>query len=103
MGCFFSRHLVFLRFNFKDETPTTNFDTFPAAILTVFQVRPRLWARLRPAQLARCREGSFPWLFKSLRTAQTVGLSDHSSQGRHEQQETSWAGPHVLWRHPWGA
>uniref|UniRef100_UPI00063C6D75 voltage-dependent N-type calcium channel subunit alpha-1B-like n=1 Tax=Odobenus rosmarus divergens TaxID=9708 RepID=UPI00063C6D75 len=25
------------QFNFKDETPTTNFDTFPAAILTVFQ------------------------------------------------------------------
>lgn len=31
---------AFLRFNFQDETPTTNFDTFPAAILTVFQVRP---------------------------------------------------------------
>lgn len=27
------------RFNFQDETPTTNFDTFPAAILTVFQVK----------------------------------------------------------------
>ncbi|XP_049488625.1 voltage-dependent N-type calcium channel subunit alpha-1B [Panthera uncia] len=27
------------QFNFQDETPTTNFDTFPAAILTVFQVR----------------------------------------------------------------
>ncbi|NWH38990.1 CAC1B protein, partial [Chloropsis hardwickii] len=26
------------RFNFQDETPTTNFDTFPAAILTVFQI-----------------------------------------------------------------
>ncbi|XP_035579446.1 voltage-dependent N-type calcium channel subunit alpha-1B isoform X9 [Zalophus californianus] len=26
------------QFNFKDETPTTNFDTFPAAILTVFQI-----------------------------------------------------------------
>uniref|UniRef100_A0A8C3WQF3 Voltage-dependent N-type calcium channel subunit alpha n=1 Tax=Catagonus wagneri TaxID=51154 RepID=A0A8C3WQF3_9CETA len=26
------------QFNFQDETPTTNFDTFPAAILTVFQV-----------------------------------------------------------------
>ncbi|XP_031225121.1 voltage-dependent N-type calcium channel subunit alpha-1B isoform X14 [Mastomys coucha] len=25
------------QFNFQDETPTTNFDTFPAAILTVFQ------------------------------------------------------------------
>ncbi|KAM7392085.1 hypothetical protein PAMP_022721 [Pampus punctatissimus] len=25
------------QFNFEDETPTTNFDTFPAAILTVFQ------------------------------------------------------------------
>ncbi|XP_057208019.1 calcium channel, voltage-dependent, N type, alpha 1B subunit, a isoform X1 [Triplophysa rosa] len=25
-------------FNFDDETPTTNFDTFPAAILTVFQI-----------------------------------------------------------------
>lgn len=30
------------RFNFRDETPTTNFDTFPAAILTVFQVKPSL-------------------------------------------------------------
>lgn len=30
------------RFNFEDETPTTNFDTFPAAILTVFQVRVKL-------------------------------------------------------------
>ncbi|XP_045922258.1 voltage-dependent N-type calcium channel subunit alpha-1B isoform X2 [Micropterus dolomieu] len=28
----------FGRFNFEDETPTTNFDTFPAAILTVFQI-----------------------------------------------------------------
>ncbi|XP_058998271.1 voltage-dependent N-type calcium channel subunit alpha-1B isoform X6 [Mustela lutreola] len=26
------------QFNFNDETPTTNFDTFPAAILTVFQI-----------------------------------------------------------------
>ncbi|XP_061585641.1 LOW QUALITY PROTEIN: voltage-dependent N-type calcium channel subunit alpha-1B-like [Cololabis saira] len=26
------------QFNFDDETPTTNFDTFPAAILTVFQI-----------------------------------------------------------------
>ncbi|XP_036272880.2 voltage-dependent N-type calcium channel subunit alpha-1B [Pipistrellus kuhlii] len=26
------------QFNFKEETPTTNFDTFPAAILTVFQI-----------------------------------------------------------------
>ncbi|KAG2456248.1 CAC1B protein, partial [Polypterus senegalus] len=26
------------QFNFADETPTTNFDTFPAAILTVFQI-----------------------------------------------------------------
>lgn len=34
-----SKTLVLLRFNFQDETPTTNFDTFPAAILTVFQVR----------------------------------------------------------------
>uniref|UniRef100_A0A674D272 Voltage-dependent N-type calcium channel subunit alpha n=1 Tax=Salmo trutta TaxID=8032 RepID=A0A674D272_SALTR len=25
-------------FNFEEETPTTNFDTFPAAILTVFQI-----------------------------------------------------------------
>ncbi|NXE68792.1 CAC1B protein, partial [Calcarius ornatus] len=30
------------QFNFQDETPTTNFDTFPAAILTVFQVKPFL-------------------------------------------------------------
>lgn len=34
--------ITFSRFNFQDETPTTNFDTFPAAILTVFQVRPSL-------------------------------------------------------------
>lgn len=27
------------RFNFEDGTPATNFDTFPAAIMTVFQVR----------------------------------------------------------------
>ncbi|KAB1280133.1 Voltage-dependent N-type calcium channel subunit alpha-1B [Camelus dromedarius] len=39
------------QFNFQDETPTTNFDTFPAAILTVFQVRLRLLA---------CREGGHP-------------------------------------------
>ncbi|XP_062269228.1 voltage-dependent N-type calcium channel subunit alpha-1B-like [Platichthys flesus] len=26
------------QFNFAEETPTTNFDTFPAAILTVFQI-----------------------------------------------------------------
>ncbi|XP_041825615.1 voltage-dependent N-type calcium channel subunit alpha-1B [Melanotaenia boesemani] len=26
------------QFNFEDETPSTNFDTFPAAILTVFQI-----------------------------------------------------------------
>uniref|UniRef100_A0A8C7LI36 Voltage-dependent N-type calcium channel subunit alpha n=1 Tax=Oncorhynchus kisutch TaxID=8019 RepID=A0A8C7LI36_ONCKI len=26
------------QFNFEEETPTTNFDTFPAAILTVFQI-----------------------------------------------------------------
>ncbi|XP_038649454.1 probable voltage-dependent R-type calcium channel subunit alpha-1E [Scyliorhinus canicula] len=26
------------RFNFPDETPSTNFDTFPAAIITVFQI-----------------------------------------------------------------
>lgn len=39
-----SKTLVPLRFNFQDETPTTNFDTFPAAILTVFQVRLLLLA-----------------------------------------------------------
>ncbi|KAJ3588749.1 hypothetical protein NHX12_009603, partial [Muraenolepis orangiensis] len=27
-----------MKFNFENETPTTNFDTFPAAILTVFQI-----------------------------------------------------------------
>uniref|UniRef100_A0ACB8EZY1 Voltage-dependent N-type calcium channel subunit alpha-1B n=1 Tax=Sphaerodactylus townsendi TaxID=933632 RepID=A0ACB8EZY1_9SAUR len=26
------------QFHFNDETPTTNFDTFPTAILTVFQI-----------------------------------------------------------------
>jgi len=34
----FTAHHLSSRFNFEDETPTTNFDTFPAAILTVFQV-----------------------------------------------------------------
>lgn len=98
MGCFFSRHLVFLRFNFKDETPTTNFDTFPAAILTVFQVRPRLWARLRPAQLARCREGSFPWLFRASarprRSASqiTPRRADTSSRRHHGQVLMSCGG-----------
>lgn len=38
--CFFLNDSY--RFNFEDETPTTNFDTFPAAILTVFQVDPPL-------------------------------------------------------------
>lgn len=35
---------VSYRFNFENKTPTTNFDTFPAAILTVFQVKrlPRI-------------------------------------------------------------
>ena len=28
------------RFNFDEGTPPTNFDTFPAAIMTVFQVQP---------------------------------------------------------------
>lgn len=28
------------QFNFDEGTPPTNFDTFPAAIMTVFQVRP---------------------------------------------------------------
>jgi len=27
-----------IRFNFENGTPPTNFDTFPAAIMTVFQV-----------------------------------------------------------------
>lgn len=36
------KYFFLRRFNFEDETPTTNFDTFPAAILTVFQVRPAL-------------------------------------------------------------
>ncbi|KPP74244.1 hypothetical protein Z043_106608, partial [Scleropages formosus] len=30
--------LFIVVFNFDEETPTTNFDTFPAAILTVFQI-----------------------------------------------------------------
>lgn len=33
-----SLSLFLSRFNFEDETPTTNFDSFPAAIMTVFQV-----------------------------------------------------------------
>ena len=33
----FSLNLLF-RFNFNDGTPSANFDTFPAAIMTVFQV-----------------------------------------------------------------
>lgn len=32
--------LLLLRFNFEGGTPPTNFDTFAAAIMTVFQVRP---------------------------------------------------------------
>lgn len=40
--CFCFYFSIFSRFNFQDETPTTNFDTFPAAILTVFQVKPSL-------------------------------------------------------------
>ncbi|KAK2535487.1 Cacna1b, partial [Columba guinea] len=40
------------QFNFQDETPTTNFDTFPAAILTVFQTSSRsftlLWSDCSP-------------------------------------------------------
>lgn len=35
-------HFVFHdRFNFETETPTTNFDNFPSAIMTVFQVRTK--------------------------------------------------------------
>lgn len=34
---FFSLNILF-RFNFNDGTPSANFDTFPAAIMTVFQV-----------------------------------------------------------------
>lgn len=34
---FFSLNFL-LRFNFNDGTPSANFDTFPAAIMTVFQV-----------------------------------------------------------------
>lgn len=55
-GLPYSRLLVFLRFNFKEETPTTNFDTFPAAILTVFQVRPQP-RPLCPARLSWGWEG----------------------------------------------
>lgn len=39
----FTAHHLSSRFNFEDETPTTNFDTFPAAILTVFQVLNVWW------------------------------------------------------------
>lgn len=39
----FIAHHLSSRFNFEDETPTTNFDTFPAAILTVFQVLTTWW------------------------------------------------------------
>lgn len=37
-------HLCFspARFNFENGTPSTNFDTFPAAIMTVFQVRRKV-------------------------------------------------------------
>lgn len=34
----FSLNFLF-RFNFNDGTPSANFDTFPAAIMTVFQVK----------------------------------------------------------------
>lgn len=54
-----SKTLVPLRFNFQDETPTTNFDTFPAAILTVFQVRLPLlahfWRVGPPCRVCRAR------------------------------------------------
>lgn len=37
--------LLLLRFNFEGGTPPTNFDTFAAAIMTVFQVRSPLLPR----------------------------------------------------------
>ena len=36
-----SFYYLLLRFNFEDGTPPTNFDTFAAAIMTVFQVGKR--------------------------------------------------------------
>lgn len=44
--CFLSSYYIYIyffhsftaRFNFESGTPPTNFDTFPAAIMTVFQV-----------------------------------------------------------------
>lgn len=40
----FSLNFLF-RFNFNDGTPSANFDTFPAAIMTVFQVWGQLIAQ----------------------------------------------------------
>lgn len=45
LQCFNIYLSLFLRFNFEGGTPPTNFDTFAAAIMTVFQVRKR---RLQP-------------------------------------------------------
>ncbi|KAF7249085.1 Voltage-dependent P/Q-type calcium channel subunit alpha-1A [Varanus komodoensis] len=68
-----------LRFNFDDGTPPTNFDTFPAAIMTVFQLPP------------------FPNLFK----VYTDGLSNRKNRERDfvftksEQQKNQKSGKSV--------
>lgn len=55
-------NLFLLRFNFENETPTTNFDTFPAAILTVFQVRSPFSHRCMltvPLYVKKCENSGF--------------------------------------------
>lgn len=54
-----SHFLIFhpARFNFENGTPPTNFDTFPAAIMTVFQVRRRDDVEMREGG----REGGRGW------------------------------------------
>ena len=69
-----SKTLVLLRFNFQDETPTTNFDTFPAAILTVFQVRLRLWTKSWPWGFVGAGEAACHQPLSAHEDTGTVGL-----------------------------
>lgn len=105
-GCRFPSLLVFLRFNFQDETPTTNFDTFPAAILTVFQVRPLLCTFADcPAPVSPgCWEGglschSLPCSSTWPRspTFQTQCSSNEGSTGSRQRADLQVRGPQPLW------
>lgn len=64
------------RFNFDEGTPPTNFDTFPAAIMTVFQVRP----------------GPSPTLCRATRKHQNPGAEGGGT----------WAGAFSFPRKEWG-